>query len=46
MMKGFPSIQQPKRSCESCILAKNHRDKFISGVSYRDKAPLELVHMD
>jgi hypothetical protein len=46
MVKGFPSIQQLASSCESCILAKHHRDKFVSGVSYRAKAPLELVHKD
>jgi hypothetical protein len=32
--------------CENFILAKNHRDKCISGVSYMDKDPLELVHTD
>ena len=46
MMKGFPNIQQPASSCESCILAKHHRGKFIYGVSYMAKAPLELVHTD
>jgi hypothetical protein len=46
MVKGLPIIQQPTNSCERCILAKHHMDKFISGVSYKAKAPLELVHMD
>jgi hypothetical protein len=46
MVKGFPILQQPTSSCESCILAKHQRDKVISGVSYKDKAPLELVHID
>ena len=46
MVKGFPSIEQPTGSCESCILGKHHREKIISGVSYRAKAPLELVHID
>jgi hypothetical protein len=44
MVKGLPSIQQPTSSCESCILENHHMDKFIYGVLYRDKAPLELVH--
>jgi hypothetical protein len=46
MVKGFPCIQQPASSCESCILGKHHREKFVSGVSYRAKAPLEIVHTD
>ena len=44
--KGLPSIEQPVGSCESCILGKHHREKFISGVSYREKTPLEVVHID
>ena len=46
MVKGFPNIQQPASSCESCILAKHQRDKFIYGVSYMAKAPLEILHID
>jgi hypothetical protein len=46
MVKGFPNIQQPISSCESCILANHHKHKFIYGVSYRSKDPLELVHID
>jgi transposase InsO family protein len=46
MVKGLPCIQQPTSSCESCILGKYHREKFVSGVSYRAKAPLEIVHTD
>ena len=46
MVKGLSSIEQPTRSCESCILGKHHREKFISGVSNRAKAPLEMVHTD
>ena len=46
MVKGLPSIEQPTGSCESCILGKHHREKFIYGVSYREKAPLEMVHTD
>ena len=46
MVKGFPGIEQPTGSCESCILGKNHRDKFIYGVSNRAKVSLELVHID
>ena len=46
MVKGLPSIEQPAGSCESCILGKHHREKFISRVSNRPKEPLELVHTD
>jgi hypothetical protein len=46
MVKGLPCIQQPKSSCESCILEKHQRGKFVSGVFYREKAPLEIVHTD
>jgi hypothetical protein len=46
MVKGFPYIQQPPSSCESCILGKHQKEKFVSRVSYRAKAPLEIVHMD
>ena len=46
MVKGFLSIHKPTRSCESCILAKHHRENFISGVSYREKILLVLIHID
>ena len=46
MVKWFPNIEQPTSSCERCILGKHHREKFIYGVSYRAKKPLELVHTD
>jgi len=46
MVKGLPCIQQPTSSCESCILGKHHREKFVSRVSYKAKAPLEIVHTD
>ena len=31
-------------SCERCIFGKHHRHKFVSGVSYKEKAPLKLIH--
>jgi hypothetical protein len=46
MVKGLPFIQQPVSSYESYILGKHHKEKFVSGVSYREKAPLEIVHTD
>jgi hypothetical protein len=46
MVNGFPYIQQPASSCDSCILGKHQKQKFVSGVSYREKALLEIVHMD
>ena len=45
MVKGLPSIEQPVGSCESCKLGKHHREKLISRVSNKAKAPLELVHI-
>ena len=42
MVKGLPSIEQLVGSCESCILGKHHREKFISGVSNRTKEPLVM----
>ena len=35
MVEGFPPIQEAVNTCESCILAKQHRDNFPKGVSYR-----------
>jgi hypothetical protein len=46
MVKGLLCIQQPARSCESYILRKKHREKFVSGVSYREKSPLKIVKKD
>jgi hypothetical protein len=46
MVEGFPPIQESKSSCERWILAKQQRDSFHKGVSYREKTPLELVHTD
>ena len=46
MVKGLLSIEQPAGSCESCILGKHHREKFIYGVSNKAKEPLEMVHTD
>ena len=46
IVKGFPQILKPPSSCESCILAKQHRERFQVGGSYRARAPLELVHTD
>ena len=44
MVRGFPCIKQPTISCESCVLEKNHRGKFVSSVSYRAKVSLEFFH--
>ena len=46
MVKGLPSIEKPASSYDNCIFGKKHREKFIYGVSYRAKAPSELVHTD
>jgi hypothetical protein len=44
MVKGFPLIEKPERICEGCIFDKQHRESFLVGKSYREKAPLEIVH--
>ena len=46
MVKGFPLIEKPERICEGCIFGKKHRESFLVGNSYREKAPLEIVHSD
>ena len=46
MVEGLPPIQEPNNTCESCILAKKHRDNFPKGVSYRAKTQLEIVHIE
>ena len=44
MVIGLPSINAPLSSCESCILAKQYRESFPKEMSYRVRAPLEIVH--
>jgi len=46
MVKGLPFIQQPGSSCEIYRLGKHHINKFVLGVSYIEKFPLEIVHTD
>jgi transposase InsO family protein len=46
MVYGLPPIEPLKTTCESCILAKQHRKTFPVGESYREKHPLEIVHSD
>jgi hypothetical protein len=46
MVYGLPPIEPLKTTCESCILAKQHRKTFRVGESYRAKHPLEIVHSD
>ena len=44
MVRGLPPIEAPFISCESCILAKQHREIFPKEISYKAWAPLEIVH--
>jgi hypothetical protein len=44
MVKGLPPIEEPLSSCNTCILAKQHKEIFPKGMSYRACAPLELIH--
>lgn len=46
MVRGPPSIQEPTGTCECYTLAKQHKDNFPKGVSYKANEPLELVHND
>ena len=46
MISGLPPIKAPLSSCESCILAKQHRESFLKEISYRARTPLEIVHND
>lgn len=46
MVQGLPPIMQPTNSCESCIMAKQHRESFPVGRSNKARVPLELVHTD
>ena len=39
-------INIQNNSCESCILGKHQRDSFPHTATYRDKEPLEIVHID
>jgi transposase InsO family protein len=40
------TIEKPERICEGCIFDKQHRESFPVGKSYREKSPLEIVHLD
>jgi len=36
MVKVFPLIEKPKRTCEGCLFGKQHRESFPVGKSYRE----------
>jgi hypothetical protein len=46
MVKGLPLIQKLERICEGCIFDKHYRESFPVGKSYREKYPMEIVHLD
>jgi hypothetical protein len=46
MVKGLPLIEKLERICDGCIFGKQHRESFPVGKSYREKTPLEIVHLD
>ena len=46
MVKGFHLIEKPTSMCEDCILRKEHRESFPTGMSIRAKRPLEINHLD
>ena len=38
MVKGLPLLEKPDNLCEGCILGKQHRETFLTGMSVREKA--------
>ena len=44
LLHQLPPIEASLSPCESCILAKHHRESFSKGMSYRVRVPLEIVH--
>ena len=46
MVRGLPQIEASLSPRESCILAKHHRESFPKGMSYRARAPLEILNLN
>ena len=46
MVSGLPFIEKSDSLCEGCILGKQHRESFPSGKNIREKAPLDIFHLD
>uniref|UniRef100_A0A803MMF5 ATP-dependent RNA helicase Ski2/MTR4 C-terminal domain-containing protein n=1 Tax=Chenopodium quinoa TaxID=63459 RepID=A0A803MMF5_CHEQI len=46
MVHGLPTIEDLKQVCEICTIGKQARLPFQKGLSWRAKAPLELVQID
>lgn len=46
MVNGLPPIKLPPNSRESCIMKKQHRERFSIGSSNGERVPLDLVHTD
>ena len=46
MERGLHPIEAPFTSCESCIIAKQHRESFLKEMSYKAWAALEIVDTD
>ena len=44
--KRLTPIEASLSPCESCILAKHHRESFPKGMSSGARVPLEIVHLD
>ena len=44
MVKGLPLIEKLETICEGYIFGKQHKESFPVGKSYREKAPLEIIH--
>lgn len=46
MMLGLPQITCPSRTCEECVMGKQHRDPFPRRNAWRAKEVLQLIHSD
>lgn len=46
MAHGLPSLKQPRKICEGCLLSKQARTSFPSQSNFTAKVVLELIHED
>lgn len=46
MVTGMPNIQQPKGTCDGCLMSKQTRKQIPSKANYVAKKALDLIHAD
>jgi hypothetical protein len=46
LVDGLPDIHFSKGVCEGCVLGKHLQEKFDKGKTWRDFAPLDMIHSD